>query len=123
MTQHTYPRETSRAAAPIQLAGSAPKARVIGGGAAARFVKNLGVQDWMIAIYYGLVVFALCIGSGPNRAACIQRVVVHFSLFFSAIVITRGGLLRHGSFANNMLYRLTVFLAVFLSYFQMRDIL
>ena len=125
MTQQLYPRETpTQSTAAARSGGDA-----LGSGVRedphwlARFVKNLGVQDWMIAIYFWLVLFALSIGSGPDRAACTQRVVVDFSLFFTGILLTRGGILRQGSFANNMLYRLTVFLAVFLSYFQLRDIL
>src|SRR5690242_11293251 len=114
MTQHLYERETR---------GTGPAVGVVDAGWLSRFVKNLAVQDWMIGIYFTLVCIALANGSGPHRPECIQSVVIDFSLFGVGILLTRGGVLRIGSFANDMLYRLTVFLAVFLSYFQLRDIL
>jgi hypothetical protein len=89
----------------------------------AQFVRGLSAQDWFIAIYFGLLVFALAIGTGPGRAQCIEKVVIDFGCFAAGILITRGGVLRHGGFANGLVYRFTVFLAVFLSYFLLRDIL
>jgi hypothetical protein len=92
-------------------------------GFTARLVKNLSAQDWFIAIYFGLLFFALAVGTGPGRETCVERVGVDFACFATGIVITRGGVLRYGSFANGIVYRLTVFLSVFLSYFQLRHIL
>ena len=118
MTQQLYERDTSQRGS---HAGHAMRA--VDTGWLARFVKNLGVQDWMIGLYFVLVCLAVTYGSGPNRSECIQSVLIDLSLFATGIILTRGGILRIGSFANDMLYRLTVFLAVFLSYFQLRDIL
>ena len=42
---------------------------------------------------------------------------------FGGLALTRGEILRAGSFANSFIYRMTVWLAVFLSYFQLRHIL
>jgi hypothetical protein len=92
-------------------------------GWTARLVKNLSAQDWMIAIYFGLIFVALAVGNGPGRTACVQRVAIDLAAFTTGIVLTRGGVLRFGSFANGLVYRLTVFLTVFLSYFQLRHIL
>jgi hypothetical protein len=89
----------------------------------ARFVRNLAPQDWYITLYFCVMQLALLFGSGPNREACIERVWVDFILFALGLSLTRGGILKHGSFANAFLYRMTVFLAVFLSYFQLRHIL
>src|SRR5205085_954165 len=88
-----------------------------------RFVNNLAAQDWLIAIYFGVVLLALAFGSGSGRVACMHKVTVDVSMFALGLVITRGELLRRGTFASSLLYRLTVFLSVFLSYFQLRDIL
>jgi len=66
---------------------------------------------------------ALVFGSGPDRQSCIGLVSIDFLLFALGMTLTRGGILKQGSFANAMLYRMTVFLAVFLSYFQLRHIL
>src|SRR5438105_804979 len=89
----------------------------------ARFVRNLAPQDWYITLYFCVMQLALVFGSGPDRQSCIALVWVDFTLFGLGLALTRGGILRQGSFANALLYRLTVFLAVFLSYFQLRHIL
>jgi len=87
------------------------------------FIKNLAAQDWFIALYFTVLMLALSFGSGPGRPECIRKVLIDFSCFFVGLIFTRGGILRHGTFANSMVYRLAVFLSVFLSYFQLRDIL
>ncbi len=89
----------------------------------ARFIKNLSAQDWLIGLYFGLLSFALAIGTGSGRALSFQHIAVDFVCFATGIILTRGGVLRYGSLANGIVYRLTVFLAVFLSYFQLRDVL
>ena len=88
-----------------------------------RFAQNLGPQDWYIGAYFAIVLLALAFGTGPDRPACIQLVGIDIALFAAGLALTRGGVLRHGSFANSFLYRMTVFLGVFLSYFQLRHIL
>ena len=92
-------------------------------GWSTRFVKNLSAQDWWIGLYFGLLLFALAIGNGPNRAESAQKVTVDLSIFLFTLALTRGGILKRGSFANGIVYRLSVFLSVFLSYFQLRHIL
>jgi hypothetical protein len=89
----------------------------------ARCARNLAPQDWYITAYHCILLTALVFGSGPDRASCIRLVEVDFGLFLLGMALTRGGILRHGSFANALLYRMTVFLAIFLSYFQLRHIL
>jgi hypothetical protein len=88
-----------------------------------RFVANLCAHDWLIAVYFTVVLTALSLGSGTGRNACIHKVALDVTLFSVGLVLTRGEVLRRGTFWNSLLYRLTVFLAVFLSYFQLRDIL
>jgi hypothetical protein len=90
---------------------------------ATAFVRGLAAQDWLIFGYFALLLFALAIGTGPGRPASIERVTVDLLGFVVGIVLTRGGIVPHGSFANGLLYRLTVFLSVFFSYFLLRDIL
>ena len=89
----------------------------------ARFVRNLAPQDWYIGLYFCVMLLALAFGSGPDRPACIERVWIDFALFGAGLSLTRGGILKQGSFVSGLLYRMTVFLAVFLSYFQLRHIL
>lgn len=88
-----------------------------------RLVRNLAVQDYLIAGYLSLLMMAVLTARGPGRMSSIYTVVIDVVFFVAGITLTRGGILRPGSFANAMLYRLTIFLPVFLSYFQLRWIL
>jgi hypothetical protein len=90
---------------------------------AARFVRNLAPQDWYIGTYFPIILLALAFGSGPDRPSCMRLVLIDWMLFATGLALTRGGVLRPGSFLNSFLYRMTVFLGVFLSYFQLRHIL
>ena len=87
------------------------------------FVKNLAAQDWFITLYFGILMIALVNGSGPGRPECIRKVAIDFGCFFVGLLLTRGGVIPHRSFANGMVYRFALFLSVFLSYFQLREIL
>jgi hypothetical protein len=90
---------------------------------ATAFFRGLSAQDWLIFAYFSLILFALAIGTGPGRPVCIEHVGIDLLFFVIGIVLTRGGIIRHGTFGNGLLYRLTVFIPVFLSYFMLRDIL
>jgi hypothetical protein len=92
-------------------------------GRLTRFARNLAAQDFLIGGYLTLLLFAVVTASGPGRVASIETVVVDLFFFGVGLVLTRGGVLRPGSFANSLVYRATVFLPVFLSYFQLRWIL
>ncbi len=65
----------------------------------------------------------LLAAKGPERADSIRTVLIDIVFYAIGITLTRGGVLRPGSFANSFVYRMTVFLPVFLSYFQLRSIL
>lgn len=86
-------------------------------------VRNLAFQDWFIAAYFTLMLGAIAFGNGPGRQACLERVGITFACFVLGIVLTRGGLLPRRTLANELTYRMTIFLSVFLSYFQLREIL
>lgn len=77
----------------------------------------------MISVYFALMMFAVLTAKGPGRAESIRTVLIDIACFTVGLLLTRGGILRQGSFANGLVYRLTLFLAVFLSYFQLRWIL
>ena len=89
----------------------------------ARLATNLAVQDVVIAVYLTLLMGAVLTATGPDRDASIRTVIIDAFFFVVGIMLTRGGILRHASFANALVYRLTVFFPVFLSYFQLRWIL
>ena len=89
-----------------------------------RLVRNLAAQDLLITGYLTvLAVAVLAARGGPGRDISIRLVIADILGFGAGILLTRGGLLRPGSFANALVYRLTVFLPVFLSYFELRWIL
>jgi hypothetical protein len=90
-----------------------------------RFARNLAPQDWYIGAYFTILALAVTFGSGPraDREHCLQLLFVDAACLLLGLGLTRGCILRSGSFGNTMLYRLTVWLTVFLSYFQLRHIL
>jgi hypothetical protein len=102
---------------------SSPRLPLVREAFAARLLKNLSFLDGLIAVYFTLMLGAVAFGSGPGHEACTKKVAIDFVLFALGIALTRGGVLRHGSFANEMAYRITIFCSVFLSYFQLREIL
>lgn len=101
---------------------SSPRLR-LAEGFLARLAKNASFLDGLIGVYFTLMLGAVAFGSGPAHEVCTRKVAIDFALFAIGIALTRGGLLRYGSFANEMAYRMTVFCSVFLSYFQLREIL
>lgn len=88
-----------------------------------RLRRNLAAQDILIATYLTLLMGAVLTATGPDRDKSIQTVIVDIAFYTVGIVLTRGGILRNGSFASSLVYRLTTFFPVFLSYFQLRWIL
>ncbi|MCL2722969.1 MAG: phosphatase PAP2 family protein [Polyangiaceae bacterium] len=88
-----------------------------------RIITNLAVQDYFIAGYFLVLLFALAVGTGPGREACVRTVLGDLGFFCTGIVLTRGGILREGTMIHALVYRLCGFLPVFLSYFQLRHIL
>lgn len=88
----------------------------------ARTLQNLAVQDVLVATYFCALLFALAIGDGPNREACAWVVLADLAFYVIAVVITRGGLLRYGTFTNGFIYRVAMLVPVFLSYFQLKQI-
>lgn len=87
------------------------------------FFAQLAVQDWFLATYFFILTCAVAFGSGPKRAASLQWLAVDVTIFFGGLVLTRGNVIPRGTFANNLVYRIALFVAFQLSYFQLRHIL
>ena len=102
---------------------SAPRLRAVPRGVVANLRRNMTLNEAAIAIYFAVLLGACVIGNGPGREGCVRTVLVDIALFTTGVVLTRGGILRQGSFAQEMGSRLTIFLSIFLSYFQLRQIL
>jgi PAP2 superfamily len=89
----------------------------------ARLGRNLAAQDLFVAGYLFVLALAVLTARGAGRDTSLRLVAADIVGFAIGLVLTRGGVLRQGSFANALVYRLTVFLPVFLSYFELRWIL
>jgi hypothetical protein len=90
---------------------------------AGRLWKNLAAQDFLIAIYFALMLGAVLTAKGPGADESIRTVLIDIGCLAAGLVLTRGGILRQGTLLNGLVYRLTLFLCVFLSYFQLKFIL
>jgi hypothetical protein len=123
MTQQILQRETpSRTLAPVRQVAQA-RAQEGGREWVARLVRNLSPQDWLITTYFALFVLQVATGTGPDREHCMRLLTTDVAFLALGFALTRGEILRAGTFANAMTYRLTVWLTVFFSYFQLRHIL
>ena len=84
---------------------------------------HLAVQDWFLAAYFFVLACAVAFSNGEKRTESLQWVAFDIVLFLGGLYLTRGGVIRRGSFANNLLYRITLLTTFQLSYFQLRFIL
>ena len=126
MTQHLLQRETaSRTLDSVRTrsAGDSVAAVAARDTWLARFARNLAPQDWYICAYFTLMLLAVLFGTGPGRDHSISLIVVDVACLACGLGLTRGGVLNPQGFASATVYRLTVWLTVFLSYFQLRHIL
>ena len=84
---------------------------------------HLSVQDWFLAAYFFILSCAVAFGSGEQRNESLKWVGLDVVLFLAALYLTRGGVIRRGSFASNLVYRVALFVAFLASYLQLRFIL
>jgi PAP2 superfamily len=88
-----------------------------------RFVRELALQDWLVAIYLSvLVLAALTSEASPVRARCIEHTSLLLGTCLVVLVLVRGGIVKDGFFAP-LAYRVALFLTVHLSYFELRTLL
>ncbi len=87
-----------------------------------RVFRNFAAQDWLLTIYFLGLFFALSIGNGPNRDGAFRLVLFDFVMLCVGFLLTRGEILGTG-LVSSLLYRLTLFIPILMSYFQMRTIL
>src|SRR6202041_3548072 len=75
------------------------------------------------SVYFTLMTIAVLCGSGPGREHSLALIGTDVTCLAFGLALTRGEVLKPGTFASSLLYRLTVWLTVFFSYFQLRHIL
>ncbi len=100
---------------------SAPEASR--GSFVSRLWTNLAVQDLLIAVYFACMLFAVLTAKGPGADESIRTVLIDIGCLATGLLLTRGEILRSGTLLHGLVYRFTLFLCVFLSYFQLRSIL
>ena len=92
-----------------------------------RFQRNLASHDYVIGSYFVIVFFALLFGDGPGRGHSMRIMAMDFGLFLGGLLLTRGEIIKKttpwGASANAFIYRMSLFAATFLSYFQLKTIL
>ena len=94
---------------------------------ATRFLRSLASHDWLVLGYFVVVFLALFFGRGPGRVHCMYIVTTDLALVMAGLIVTRGELIPRTTTwmitVNSFVYRMTLFAAIFLSYFQLRQIL
>jgi hypothetical protein len=90
---------------------------------ATSWVRNWASHDWILISYFVILIFALCIGTGPNRSACIVHVAADCGVFLFVLALVRGNVLRWGSLASTLLYRTAIIGTLLSTFFQLREIL
>ncbi|MDB4943439.1 MAG: hypothetical protein JWP97_2973 [Labilithrix sp.] len=90
---------------------------------AARMRATFAAQDYFLAGYLTILLVASLFAPGPGRATALQLVSADVVGFAIGMTLTRGGILRQGGLAHGLVYRLSVLLPAFLSYFELRWIL
>ena len=88
-----------------------------------RFWRHLAVQDLFVSVYFSVLTLAVVLGSGPGRQHCLRILAVDMAALALGLFVTRAGVIPYGSFWNSFLYRVTIWIPLFLSYFQLREIL
>jgi hypothetical protein len=87
------------------------------------WVRNWASQDWIAVTYLSLLFAALCVGKGPNRPECMERVAADLGFFLFVLALVRGNVLRWGSTASSLVYRVSIIAVLLASFFQLREIL
>lgn len=100
-----------------------PSSAAEGAERATQIFRRLSVQDWIITAYFVVMLIAVILGSGPERAHAATRLVLDLAILWAGLVVVRGELLKRDSPASALIYRVSIFGTVVLSYFQLREIL
>jgi hypothetical protein len=103
--------------------GSSAAARRDRPQTATSWVRNWAAQDWIAVGYFVLLLFALAIGQGPNRSACVVHVAGNFGVFVFVLALVRGNVLRWGGATSSLLYRVTIIASLLNTFFSLRQIL
>lgn len=88
-----------------------------------RIVRTFAVQDALLGGYLTTLAIAVAFGNGHDKRGAALRVAIDLGLWALSVFLTRGGILKEGSIASGLVYRAGTFLAVFLSYFHLREII
>jgi hypothetical protein len=84
---------------------------------------HLSFMDWFLAAYFFVLALAIAFGDGNNRGEVAVLLGFDVALFVTGVGLTRGGVIKRGTFANGLIYRVSVLTAFLMSYFHLREIL
>ena len=90
--------------------------------AVAGILRRVAAQDWLLVVYFLVLLAEVLRGSGPRRSAALGGLSVDLAVFVTVLALVRGGLLG-GPFLAGLLYRLTVLGTTLASFFQLQWIL
>ena len=88
----------------------------------ARVIRELSLLDAFVLAYHTILVSAAFFGQGPARATCLFQTSSLWLIFAVSLVLVRGGLFRHATFAP-LLHRIAMYGTFQASYFFLRDLL
>ena len=129
MTEAGGPRRTSESSSHAPRSngsgrlGHTPALTLEEGSLPGNWIRNWASQDWIALTYLTLLLGALCIGKGPNRGPCIERVVGDLGFLLLVLALVRGKVLRWGSTTSSLVYRVSIMATLLASFFQLREIL
>jgi hypothetical protein len=92
-------------------------------GSPVTWIRNWASQDWIAVSYLTLLLAALCVGKGPHREECIEHVAADLGGFLFILALVRGNVIRWGSTASSLVYRVSLIATLLASFFQLREIL
>ncbi len=89
-----------------------------------RLARELALQDWLVGAYVVVLVVAVAGFGDPSEAKSqnLTRLLSLLAVYVVGISSVRGGLVTNG-FASSLLYRMTIFWVMQVSYLMLRGLL
>jgi hypothetical protein len=86
-------------------------------------LRDFSPLDWLVVVFFAILVLAVVTGTGIDRGESLAILGGDWLALLTGLALTRGGVLRRGSFAGALAYRFTIFGTIASSYFELRVIL
>ncbi len=86
-----------------------------------RVLQNMAAHDWLLAVYFCILVIAVASGSGPDKTLSFEMLAFDIAVLTTTILLIRGEVVKAG--LGSAIYRAGIFIPILISYFQLRWIL